>query len=151
MNQISNNKKKNGGARPGAGRKKGSVTQKTLDMQAALKRYRERANRIGDALFESKVTEALGYHKMVRIELGKKNKKTGTITKTKELYTVTDPEEFDHLLATGVLDVDYMLVVAAHPNYKAAESIENRSWGKPTETVQHEGSDGGPLRIIIDR
>lgn len=158
--KIFDNRKKNGGARKGAGRKPGSVSlerkKQLLELEGqkietseVLKQYTARANRIAGTLFNSKVVEAVGYHKMVRIEI-KKNKKTKT-QHVKELYTVTDPEEFDSLLENGVVGVDYLLVVAAGPNYKALESLENRAWGKPTETIQHEGADGGPLRIIIDR
>jgi hypothetical protein len=159
MNQIPT-LKQNGGKRPGSGRKKGVVSLERLaqlkevevqkiETTEVLKQYTQRANRIAHKLFESKVVEAVGYHKMVRIEV-KTNKKTKS-KHVKELYTVTNPEEFDSLLENGVVGVDYLLVVASGPNYKALESLENRAWGKPTETIQHEGSDGGPLRIIIDR
>lgn len=140
MNDSTTEKKKRKG---GPGRPKGKLMQKTLDMRAALERYRERTNKIGDKLFESKAIEALGYHKMVRIEKTK-NKKY------EEVYTVTDPEEFDNLILNGDLGKDFILVAAAPPNYKAAESIENRAWGKPIETVEHSGIDGEPMIIKLD-
>lgn len=132
-----------GGKQKGAGRPKGSITAQTKQKIDALKMYRERVSVIAGKLLEAQTVEALGFHKMVRIEL-KKNKKH------KELYTVKDPEEFDSLLSDGVCGVDYLLVAAAAPNYKASESILNRAFGRPTETVEVSGRDGQPMIIRLD-
>lgn len=137
-------KKKNGGYRPGGGRPKGSISPQTKEKMDALKMYRERVSKIAGKLLEAQTVEALGFHKMVRIE----TKKNG---KYKEICTVTNPEEFDSLLADGVLGKDYILVAAASPNYKASESILNRAFGRPTETVEVSGRDGKPMIIRLDK
>lgn len=146
MNQITE-KNKHGGKRTGSGRKPGVQSEFTKERQETerdtLKMYRDRVSKIAGKLLEAQTVEALGFHKMVRIEVAK-NKKT------KELYTVTNPEEFDSLLENGILGVDYLLVAAASPNYKASESIFNRAFGRPKETIEHQGADGEPLRIILD-
>jgi len=75
-----------GGARPGAGRPKGSKTPATLEREAALKSFREMVIEKVKPLFEAQYTLARGTSFMFRI---KENPKTGG----KEHILITDRDE----------------------------------------------------------
>lgn len=53
----------------------------------------------------------------------------------KHVETIRDEKRIENLLDTAELGVDYFIVVGALPDNKAADSILNRAWGKPAETL----------------
>jgi len=122
-----------------AGRKKGSVNKDTKIVQAMQKTFREKVSKMATKLMKAQAVQALGYHKMLAVTRDADGKMS--------VETVRDKKRFDDFLENGVLGKDYMLVVAKEPDYKASDALMNRAWGRPKETVEVQGEEGGPLLI----
>jgi len=124
----------------GPGRPAGSKNKKTVEKDAAMKRFKDRVFKVTDKLFESQLVEATGYHVMVAFDKG-----------AKKLLQVTDKKKFNKLLETGTEGKDYLFVVAAAPDYKASDALLNRAFGRPTESVELTGKGGQPMIIKLDK
>jgi hypothetical protein len=133
--------KKWGGARKGAGKKKGTLWKTTVDGKVALDRFRQRTFRIVDKLFNAQLVEALGYHKMVVTRIV-----GGAVVQ----IDVKDPKQMENLLATGEEGKDYRIVVASEPNHKASQAILDRAFGRATEVHEISGKDGQPFIVKLD-
>lgn len=135
--------KKNGGARKGAGRKKGGVNKATKEKHAAFKVFKKKAERMANVLLKAQSVEALGYHKIIAIKIDAEGNKS--------VETVTNEKRIEKLLAEGELGVDYHIIVGKEPNFRASDSILNRVFGRPKETVEISGEGGGPIMINFDK
>lgn len=131
-----------GGARPGAGRKKGQVAKSTLDALEAKKRIVDRVKAATDVLIDSQLSLARGLSFLYRIDKDEKGKKEKPVL-------VTSPTEIEAYLR-GDFDSDpekYYYITAEKPNNQAIDSLFDRVHGKATQAVS--GPDGGPLKIEL--
>lgn len=144
-----------GGARPGAGRKKGKKTAKTLEREAVLAEFRQRTMRSSDVLFNSQITLARGQTFLYKIEkeliVGPKG---GKSYRAKRPELVTSQWEIEAYLEGKLEDHDiqdreatYYFLTTKEPNNGAIDSMLDRSLGKPTLPLS--GPDGGPLQVEL--
>lgn len=139
-----------GGKRPGAGRPKGKPTKATLEKQKVADAFNQRVMAKADALFNAQLTLAVGSMKVFRID-----ETEGENGKTKrEHIHVTDPDEIKRLLDEhdgmgGVVDGVYYYFTDVPPDNKAIEAMLNRALGKPVDTIEHGGKDGGPIVLKV--
>lgn len=136
--------KQNGGARANAGRKKGSENADTKERRIALERFKSRVAKKIDKIFNAQADLALGTSHLFRIDTigeGEKSKKVHTL--------VTDPDEIKSFL-DGEFEngQDYYYITTKSPNNLALESLLNRTFGRPKETIEIE--DSSPKRIIME-
>jgi len=134
-----------GGKRPGAGRRVGSKNKATLEKQKVLEAFSQRVMAKADALFNAQFSLAVGSAKVFRIDEegeGKNKKRVHSL--------VTDPDEIKALLdehdgGPGEVKGSYYYITTASPDNKALDSLLNRAFGKPKETHEVTGPEGGPV------
>lgn len=137
----------NGGKRPGAGRKRGSKNKKTLEKAAIAEAFNQRVMTQADALFNAQLALSVGSIKVFRID-----EEEDANGKVKRIHTlVTDPEEIKQVLdehdgGAGIVGENYYFVSNVSPDNRAIDSLLNRSLGKPKETHEVTGKDGGPIQ-----
>lgn len=128
---------KNGGKRPGAGRKAGGRNKATLEQRAVSDAFNQRIMAKADVLFEAQLMLAVGSMKVFRID------ETGEGSKKKcEHVLVTDPHEIKALLdehdgMAGTVEGVYYYFQDVLPDNKAIDSLLNRGLGKPVEPHKH--------------
>lgn len=132
-------KKQWGGARPGAGRPKGSLDPDTKLRHQAEAEYKRRVAGMTDKLLNSQLSLALGevnlYKKTVR---GNK-----TITSM-----VDDPETVKSYLSGDLEDGDneYFYLATKSPDNKALDSVLDRTYGKAKQSVDVT-TDDEPINV----
>ena len=126
-----------GGARPGAGKPKGYVHQSTLEREAVLERFRQRAMANADALYNAQYSLAVGSQMVFRRDTVEDEN-----GKKKTIHTlVTDPIEVKEMLdATaaegGKVGEDYYIITTIQPDNRALDSIFDRTFGRPTQVIE---------------
>lgn len=144
-NQL-DGKGKNGGARPGAGRKKHGKNKKTLEREKVLEGFRRRVELHADRLFNAQADLATGekFLYCVTTTTDKKGKQT------KHTEIVTDPETIARYL-DDTLDYDqneeYYYISSKPANNMAIDSLLNRAFGTPNKNIDVK-SNG---QTILDR
>lgn len=147
-----------GGKRPGAGRKKGSKDPETLEREAVLAAFRQRAMSAADILFDAQLTIARGQTFLYKIEKEKiVGPKGGISYRRMKPVLVTSQFEIEQylegLIEEGDLDDEndpaatYYFLTTKEPNNQAIDSLLDRSLGKSAQPVT--GADGGPIKIDI--
>jgi len=132
-----------GGKRPGAGRKKGTKNAATLEKEAVLKAFRQRAMKRAIQLFDAQYLVAMGTTHLFRIEKHKGGKD--------EHVLVTNEHEIKQFLdehgqnGSGLIEDTWYYISTKDPDYKAGDSILDRTFGKANQTVS--GPDGGPIQV----
>lgn len=143
---------KRGGKQPGAGRPKGSKTKATLEKEAIKKVFDQRIMKVADRLADAQISLATGSQYLYKIEkeeiIGPKG---GKSYRAKKPVLVTSRYEIEAYLE-GVVEGDiaddrdpratYYFLTAKDPENTAIDSMFNRVWGKPRESVdmQHSGN-----------
>lgn len=135
-----------GGARPGAGRPKGSKNKATLEKTAIVEAFNQRVMSHADNLFNAQYKLAVGAQQVFRIAETKGEK--GAIKR--EHVLVTDPDEIKALLDehdgdSGQVNDNYYYFTTVLPDNRALDSLLNRTFGKAKEAIEHTGKDGGPI------
>ena len=143
-----------GGKRKNAGRKFGAQSKKTLEQKAVSDAFNQRVMISADRLFNAQLTLAVGSIKVFRvdeIEDGEKTKRVHTL--------VTDADEIKQVLdeTTGIgqttIDDSFYIVSEVLPDNKAIDSMLNRAFGKPKDSldVTSNGKSIAPKTIeLID-
>lgn len=134
------NKGKNGGARPGAGRKPGGMNKKTLEQKIVMEELRQRIMTNADGLLNAQLSVAKGAQYLYRIE--KTTNKNGK--EVQEHILVTDPEEIKEALDSleeGNSSDKYYYITAEKPDSKAIDSLLDRTFGKAKESVELEAGN----------
>lgn len=136
-----------GGARPGAGRRTGSKNKATLEKQKVQEAFNQRVLAHADDLFNAQFKLAIGSQRVFRIdEIGEgKNKR-------REHTLVTDATEIKDLLdehegGNGDVDGNYYYFQTVQPDNRALDSLLNRTLGKPKDSMEITGKDGGPVEV----
>lgn len=146
-------KKKLGGARKGAGRPKGAMSVQAITKDLALKRFNERVAKSTDALFNAAKTVAMGVMYIYRLDEEEHQKKDGTKYTIKTPKLVTDPDEIAEaidLMENGGNggENEYYYTTTEKPDIKAIDTLMNRTYGRPKETVEHSGEIKGLVGLI---
>jgi len=130
--------KKNGGARPGAGRPKGGMNESTKIRMAAKQEFQRRVVTMSDQLFNAQYDLAIGEKFLLvkRVEGEGRNRKTWIETVT-DLQTIKEYLEDDGYSLNDGEDFYYMSTKPA--NNMALDSLLNRAYGKPDEKLEVKG------------
>lgn len=145
---------KKGGKREGAGRKKGGKNPATITREAALKKFNERVALNADSLFNSAKILALGQTYIYRLDEEEHQKKDGTKYTIKTPVLVTDPDELadaiDALECNGENGGEnpYYYATTKPGDIRAIDSLMNRAFGRPKETIEHSGEIKGLVGLI---
>lgn len=136
-----------GGAREGAGRKKGGKNKLTLEKEKVLEKYQKRLMGAIDKLYNAQFSIAIGSTYLFRKET-KVNKK-GKEYDVTEL--VTDPEEIKAYLDGEFKDERdlYYFITTKDPDNRAIDSMMDRTFGKATQTTELTGKNGDPINITV--
>lgn len=143
------------------GRPKGKKSAKTLEREAVLRAFRERAMRSADLLFDAQLSLAKGQTFLYKIEkelqIGPKGGKKYVNSKPK---LVTNQNEIEGYLEGLVNDGDmedendpnatYYYLTTKEPSNYAADSLLDRTFGKATQRLEHTGEGGRPINIKFD-
>lgn len=129
--KVKKTPKKNGGARPGAGRKKGGMNDRTRERLEALKLFKDRVAQHVNVLFDAQINLARGLAFMYRID--EEENSRGQMVKKHVL--VTDPKEIQKALDEGLIDTDYYYITTEKPDNRAIDSLLDRGFGKPEQSV----------------
>lgn len=145
-----------GGARPGAGRPKGSKNKETLEIDKARRALRERIMRNLEPIITAQLALAKGVSYVYRIE--KTYDKKDKLTKVEHVL-VEDPYEIKEFLdehegMNGVVGEDYYYITTKAPDNRALDSLIDRLFGKARQNVGLDGGeDGKPIHVrsILNR
>lgn len=142
-----------GGKREGAGMPKGKKIKRTLEKEHALKEYKARVIRHADTLFNAQFANAKGNTYIYRVE--EEQHENGRVSKRHIL--VTEPDEIAMVLdatqgTSGEVQGGYYIVTTEKPDNKAIDSMLDRAFGKPTQTINTEDENGDkkPLSVNIN-
>jgi hypothetical protein len=125
---------KKGGARPGAGRPKGSMNYDTKKRLAIRRAFENRIHHSADILLNAALTKALGesylYHRY----------KVGSGSKERmETDIVTDPETIKDYIdgeLDNLPDNEYYYISTKPVDMVAVKELYDRAFGKAKETVE---------------
>ena len=126
-----------GGARPGAGIKKGTKFKRTLEKEAVARAFRERVFAHADHLFHAQLSRAVGSVMVFRVD-----EITDRSGKSKEVHTlVTEPDEIKLVLDSnggqaGKVGANYYFVTAVAPDNKAIDSLLDRALGRAVQSIE---------------
>jgi len=137
-----------GGKRKGAGRKRGKKEPATLEKERVLAEVRNKIMKRADRLVDAQTSLGLGQSFLYRIDTITDGK--GKTTRSKPML-VESPEEISNYLDGQYEDEDdrYYYITTKEPNNQAIDSMMNRSFGKPTESVELSGKDGGAIPVDL--
>lgn len=148
-----------GGKQPGAGRPKGKKNASTLEREAVLAAFRQRAMRLADILLDSQLSLARGINILFRIDKEKVGKGKEARYIKKRPVEVTDIVEIrmfvDGLVDKGDMDDEkdpsaaYYYISAVSPSNQAIDSILNRTFGSPVQSTKLVGDDGKVQPLVI--
>lgn len=138
------------------GRPKGSKSQATLEKEAVLKAFRERAMRSADLLFNAQLTLARGQTFLYKIEkelqIGPKGGKKYVSSRPKLVENQTEIEMYlEGLIEEGDMEDEndplatYYFLTTKEPSNMAIDSLLDRTFGKSVQSVELSGPDGKPL------
>ncbi len=140
---------KNGGARPGAGRPKGSQNRKTKERREAEQEMIQRIIANLHPVLDAQFNLAKGASYLYRIdEVGEgKNKR-------REHVLVTDPEEIREFLdendgAAGTVNDSYYYITTKSPDVRAIDSLLDRVFGRAKQTTELDLPPGLPVNITV--
>lgn len=113
------------------GRRKGQLSQKTLDKMRVKKNLDQRILRATDPIVNAQIALATGLSFLYKVHTDKKGIRSRpeliTTQGVIEDYLAGDLEDND--------DGDYYYITTKEPNNQALDSLLNRVHGKPTESV----------------
>lgn len=138
-----------GGARPGAGRKRGGKNPSTLEKEATLAVLRQRILQNAQSLFNAAKSAAIGNQYLYKIEttIDPKTKKR---TRSRPVIVESQIEIEDYIdrldrenRGETVDDEDdtvYYFISTKEPNVNAIKDLFDRAFGKPKEELEISGS-----------
>lgn len=142
---------RNGGAREGAGRPKGSRNAETIEKRGVERIIQKRRLRVADRLFNAQFRAAEGVHFVYRIDripVGKGFRE--------EHVLVTSPEEIKMFLDSQLPNAEagetdgYYYITTEKPDVKALIDMADRTFGKPVQRTAITDTEGDDLDLGID-
>lgn len=125
------------------GRPKGVKNQATIEREKALEAFNNRVYSIADSLLNSQQSLAKGQQFLFRIDtVHTKGPKGGDIKTKQKPVLVTDEEEIRTYIDSlndpySNIDEDtYYYITTKEPSNMAIDSLMNRAFGKPKESVE---------------
>lgn len=155
---INPQKKKNGGRRPGAGRPKGSKNLSTIEREEALESWKSDVAKRTRGLLQAQTILAVGCIKVFCIhshwEGSGKNRrlvkgKPKVVESEWEIIKALDYEYGDG--DSPNTDTEYYFVSTKDPDNSAIDSLLNRTFGKPKESVAVEHSGKISLAELLGK
>lgn len=143
-----------GGARPGAGRKKGKMDPHTKMAYDAKIRFTRRAAAAADKLFNAQLSKAMGEAHLYR-KVRERND-DGKILRTyfEEVTSAATIREYlDGEFGDGEPihdDNNYYYITTKSPDNQAIVSLLDRTFGKPTETLEADITSNGERISVSD-
>lgn len=140
-----NSSSEHGGAREGAGRRKGKVSETRKYQLAKFNEIKGRIARAANGIVNAQLGMARGTSYLFHTKWT--TDKSGKLVKSTE--RVTDPDVIKQYLEGEFDDLqdEFYYITTKAPNNFALDSLLNRAFGKPKETV--EVHDKSPRRQII--
>lgn len=135
-----------GGARPGAGRKKGSKNPETIERERVLTEYRGKIMKHANILFRNQMHLAQGVSYLYKFVKGKDKPVLVTNTEEMEQYILSEMGTvFDK---ESVIDPDatYYFMTTERPDNKAIDSMLDRTFGKATQPIAGD-KDADPIQV----
>lgn len=138
---------KNGGRRPGAGRKPGSKNKKTLERQQVEQAVKQRIMHTAQRILDAQFSIALGQQFLFKITTYKNGTKSRPelVTDEKTISKFLN----DELNNNG--DDEYHYITTKEPNNYAIDSMLNRALGKPVDSLEVSGRNGQPIVFTIPK
>jgi hypothetical protein len=141
---------KHGGPRPNSGRPKGSMNSATREMKEARKIFIDRVNKNTDKIFNAQLDLAIGEkYLMVVKQVGKGAKAR------RETEIVTDTDLIKQYLDDDTSldkEEEYYFMTTKPANNQALDSLLNRSFGKPKESIDLTVKEAPkPLEDLADK
>jgi len=125
-------KKQHGGKRAGAGQPKGNQQIATVVRAMELADIQSSVKLMAKKLVNSQAVAALSAHKMVILDRDENGKV--------HMTQIRDDNMMQELLDTGEYGKDYVIVEAREGDWKAADALLNRAFGRPKDTIEHKGA-----------
>lgn len=138
---------KNGGARPGAGRPKGSENESTRLKREVKKKMEQRIMGVVDKLLNSQIGLADGSQTLIRIDRITKKDSKGKKTTVEKHRIVDNPTEMLDYFNGETDPNDFYYLTSKAPDNKAIDSLLDRTFGKATQKNEVGGIDGEPIKI----
>lgn len=140
-------KNTHGGARANAGRPKGKPNPKTLDKQRAYKAYKQKIWNTADKLYQTQAK--LAYGSIIIYIVEHYQDEMGKTRKRKVL--VEDPQLIEDVLNDPdmIQGDNYFAVTVIPPDPKVITDMLDRGFGKPSQSVEMSGPDGGPIESHV--
>ncbi len=141
------------------GRPKGKKNPATLEKEAVIAAFRQRAMKIASNIFDKQLVLINGQQFLYKIEkewiaTGKKgfwrNKKPELVESESEIRDYLENLAYK---SNGDLEDEndpgatYYFITTKEPNNQAIDSMLDRTFGKSTQSVEHSGPDGGAIEI----
>lgn len=148
LKENSSDVKSWGGARPNAGRPKGSENEETRKKRVVEEEFKQRVLRSANKLISSQMNLAQGVQMLYVIEKTEKGA-------NKKPRLITDQETIESYLA-GELDGDpdeYYFITTERPDNRALDSLFDRVFGKSVNNVDitSQGKElPQPLLYVLD-
>jgi hypothetical protein len=125
-------KSQHGGARAGAGKPLGQISDHVSRRRLELQKYRERVIQNTDKIFNAQFANAIGNMYVYRVEEGKDKKKKHVL--------VDDPIQIKEVLdqnqgGSGTVDGEYYIVTTQKPDNNAIKDMLDRTYGTATQTI----------------
>ncbi len=140
-------KGKNGGARPGAGRKKGGMNKKSIERMKIKKEFDDRVAKHAQRLFDAQISLAIGNQYLYR----RTKIKTKKGWRWSPLELVTDPEEIAKYIDGEFKKDDnkYYQITVEKPDSHAIDSLLDRGFGKAPQNLNIKDDRPDPISIIL--
>ncbi len=124
------------------GRPRGSMTPENKLRMKTEQMLKKKIYRIADKLFQAQAVPALGtYRIIIKVDVGG----------IPIIETVHDIKEIDRLLTTCIHGKDFWIVEGSKPDWKAADAMLDRGYGKAKETLDLNADLKFSLKELAER
>lgn len=125
------------------GRPRGETTPEGRLKLKVEKAINRRVYRMAAKLVDSQAIAAIGTHKVVVI--------TKDSMGLPQVETIRDIKRIEELIDTGEYGKDYLIVAGAEPDWKAANALLDRGFGKAKESMKLDVEVQFSLKNLADR
>ena len=132
---------KNGGKRPGSGRKKGGMNKKTVEQKIVEEELKQRVLRGAQGLMDAQFSLAKGCSFLYVIKTTKKGSSRPRL--------IADRHIIEKYLAGDLENTKdtYYYITTEKPSSQSIDSLLDRTFGKAASKTELTGSDGGDIII----
>lgn len=131
LKNNSDTQHKNGGARPGAGRKKGGMNAERKVKLMKLNAIKKRIQQSAQMLLDSQLSLAKGVSQLYHIYYEGEGKE-----KTKIVEVVEDQHTIEAYFKDELDEDEYYYITTKVPDNRAISNLLDRAFGRPKETME---------------